>query len=759
MTLPKDVKFGEGVQLKNITLPEGFIVPDGAVLDNVTLPKDVKLGEGVQLKNMTVDGVSLPKSVKLGGGIQLKSITIDGIELPKDVKLGWGVHLENMPLPEGFAVPDGVVLDNVTLPKDVKLDEGVQLKNMTLPEGAVVPDKALLDNVTLPKDVKLGEGVQLKNMTVDGVSLPKSIKFYEGVQIKNVTLPEGIFVSAKSVLDNVTLPKDVQLGEGVQLKNMTLPEGVKVPDEVVFDNVTLPKDVELGEGVQLKNMTVDGVSLPDKDVYCDNVVFKNTTLGQNLKGEGVKIGDGVIIDNQRAFFRFGDFQILDGANIVVEGSRLPDNLSFRNVSSLKLTNEDFSLPKDYSVLPPAEKIEINSKLCSVSTAEDLEFISKCKLDGLKFIECKGELSRGTKIPSGVMVLAGASDNDMTIVLPEGKNLRQALSDAMPMSDSQIEEFERELRQNNAKIYTAEEFSGVKAAEKVTQKTEQKVAPVKEMADETKDKLEQRVSGATIEQKVAPVKEMAAESMDKLEQKLAAKGGTKTAALTAEQIAEQAAKQAGILAQAAAANAKFDRAVDAAIDGGAEILNETLLGRAYDKAEKAVSNTKVAKAVGKTAEKAGQAVAKTAVGKAVTKTVAKTAGSAVGKSVLKKIPLVSLGAGAYFAWQRLKDGDWKGACGEVASGALGCLPGLGTAASTAIDVGLAARDISGVVNENGEAAIEQKGELTAAARPAKVSAEMKAEIAARGEVKKSEFKAAARPLTAEKATLFKKSREY
>lgn len=270
---------------------------------------------------------------------------------------------------------------------------------------------------------------------------------------------------------------------------------------------------------------------------------------------------------------------------------------------------------------------------------------------------------------------------------------------------------------------------------------------------------ERKTAEMMEQKVAPVKEMAAESMDKLEQKLAAKGGTKTAALTAEQIAEQAAKQAGILAQAAAANAKFDRAVDAAIDGGAEILNETLLGRAYDKAEKAVSNTKVAKAVGKTAEKAGQAVAKTAVGKAVTKTVAKTAGSAVGKSVLKKIPLVSLGAGAYFAWQRLKDGDWKGACGEVASGALGCLPGLGTAASTAIDVGLAARDISGVVNENGEAAIEQKGELTAAARPAKVSAEMKAEIAARGEVKKSEFKAAARPLTAEKATLFKKSREY
>ena len=113
----------------------------------------------------------------------------------------------------------------------------------------------------------------------------------------------------------------------------------------------------------------------------------------------------------------------------------------------------------------------------------------------------------------------------------------------------------------------------------------------------------------------------------------------------------------------------------------------------------VSETAAAKTVSKTVEKATQKAAQTTVGKAVTKTVAKTAGSAVGKSVLKKIPLVSLGAGAWFAWDRIKDGDWKGACGELASGALGCLPGLGTAASTAIDVGLAAKDISEVVAEN------------------------------------------------------------
>ena len=100
-----------------------------------------------------------------------------------------------------------------------------------------------------------------------------------------------------------------------------------------------------------------------------------------------------------------------------------------------------------------------------------------------------------------------------------------------------------------------------------------------------------------------------------------------------------------------------------------------------------------------------------------KAAAKTAGSAVGKSVIKKIPLVSAAAGCYFAWDRIKDGDWKGACGEVASGVAGCFPGLGTAASAAIDVGLAAKDIKSAVAESkGTAEAEQPKETEAAGAP-------------------------------------------
>lgn len=103
---------------------------------------------------------------------------------------------------------------------------------------------------------------------------------------------------------------------------------------------------------------------------------------------------------------------------------------------------------------------------------------------------------------------------------------------------------------------------------------------------------------------------------------------------------------------------------------------------------------------KTAEAGGRGLLKTqsktaakTVGKTVAKTVGKTAGKAVGKSLLKKIPGLSLGAGCFFAWQRIKDKDYLGAVGEVASGICGCIPGLGTAASVGIDAALGARDIS------------------------------------------------------------------
>jgi len=65
----------------------------------------------------------------------------------------------------------------------------------------------------------------------------------------------------------------------------------------------------------------------------------------------------------------------------------------------------------------------------------------------------------------------------------------------------------------------------------------------------------------------------------------------------------------------------------------------------------------------------------------------------GKSLLKKIPGIGLLAGIGFGISRALEGDWLGAAGEVASGAAGMIPVVGTAASIALDAGLAARDMA------------------------------------------------------------------
>lgn len=95
---------------------------------------------------------------------------------------------------------------------------------------------------------------------------------------------------------------------------------------------------------------------------------------------------------------------------------------------------------------------------------------------------------------------------------------------------------------------------------------------------------------------------------------------------------------------------------------------------------------------KGAAEAGEKAAAKAAEKAGAKTAAKAAGKTVLKSVLKKIPLIGALAGLGFGAQRAMSGDFTGAAMEVGSGIAGTLPGLGTAASVALDAGLAAKDM-------------------------------------------------------------------
>jgi hypothetical protein len=92
---------------------------------------------------------------------------------------------------------------------------------------------------------------------------------------------------------------------------------------------------------------------------------------------------------------------------------------------------------------------------------------------------------------------------------------------------------------------------------------------------------------------------------------------------------------------------------------------------------------------------------------VGKATAKVAGSAVTKSALKKIPLVGIGVGAYFAVERVMAGEYVKAGGELASGVVGTLPGLGTAASVAIDASLLASDVNDTLTAANSVSVPQE----------------------------------------------------
>jgi methyl-accepting chemotaxis protein len=114
------------------------------------------------------------------------------------------------------------------------------------------------------------------------------------------------------------------------------------------------------------------------------------------------------------------------------------------------------------------------------------------------------------------------------------------------------------------------------------------------------------------------------------------------------------------------------------------------GNATKAAEKGA--TGATKAGEKGVVKAGEKGVVKAGEKVAAKGVAKVGAKAVGKSLLKKIPGVGLVAGGLFAAQRAMQGDWTGAGLELASGAAGTIPGVGTAASVGLDAALAARDM-------------------------------------------------------------------
>ena len=86
---------------------------------------------------------------------------------------------------------------------------------------------------------------------------------------------------------------------------------------------------------------------------------------------------------------------------------------------------------------------------------------------------------------------------------------------------------------------------------------------------------------------------------------------------------------------------------------------------------------------------------TAAKGAATKGLGAIVGKGAGRMLLKKIPLVGAAVGAYFAFQRIKKGDWLGGMMELGSGIASTFPGIGTGISVGLDAALMAKDMSGI----------------------------------------------------------------
>ena len=109
-------------------------------------------------------------------------------------------------------------------------------------------------------------------------------------------------------------------------------------------------------------------------------------------------------------------------------------------------------------------------------------------------------------------------------------------------------------------------------------------------------------------------------------------------------------------------------------------------------------TTVTTGVGTAQALAERKAIKEAGSRAAYKAAQKKGGQGLGKFLLKKLPVIGLGAGILFGIGRAMQGDWTGAGMEIASGAASTFPGAGTAASVGIDAALTARDISRAMDD-------------------------------------------------------------
>ena len=514
-------------------------------------------------------------------------------------------------------------------------------------------DLSHLEELKLPNDIKSLEGIKLPNKLDLSNCSELNLVGVDLSHLEELKLPSGI----KS-LEGVKLPKKLDISscynlnlEGADLSHLEelkLPSGIKS-----LEGIKLPKKLDISS---CYNLNLEGADLSAvenlKVSGCENMDLSNFNGKLEFSQRNIGIMNSKLPPSMKSLDLSGGLSFISETNLDgIEELKLPEHVIVGSMDDaekqmMELCDGNTSKLESMAVagITP-ESVPNNLKRLDISACKDID-LRNWNLDKIEELKLPKDFDV-SKLPEGIMEKNPAVAR--AVKISHGEAVEDLVQTSVGKENAAISEPKAEVKAKNA---TAERISQLRGVN-------QSSAAAK--------------TGENIIEKVA--------------EKTVVHAGV-NAGKTSE----------GIIDTLAKADNAVNQAIDKTIDKGSELLNNTAVGKVYEKATDAIANTKVVKAVEKGAAKTVEKAAQTAVGKSVVKTVAKTTGSAVGKSVLKKVPLVSVAAGCYFAWDRAKDGDWKGACGEIASGIAGCFPGVGTAASAAIDVGLAAKDISGAIAE-------------------------------------------------------------
>ena len=726
-----DFSSTENLELTNVDLSKTKSVK---FPENVKLSSNIQLGDNVdfsQIKNLEISNVDLskyknikfPENVKLDGVTlgdnvdfsQIKNLEISNVDLSKyeNIKFPENVKLDRVTLGDNvdFSQIKNLELSNVDLTKyeDIKFPENVKfghdtklggnldfsnIKNLDLSNVDLFKAKSVKfpQNVKFGYDTKLGGNLdfsQVKNLELYDIDLSKAeaIKFPEEVKfdfaaklrgnldfsnIKNLDLSSVDLSEAKSI----KFPENVKFGYGTNLNDnidLSSVKNIEIPDLSYIDKFNISNDtnIKLGRDVEIRKKD-DLNTLKRCDTSETKTIFFDEKILSEVKNAGMEFPSNKVLIFER-----------DGKAVIVCDEKSRNEL----IKDFQIEENkiDFISPEEFSQKEGVKFEKTDNRASNDNGTKQQETIAK---ENTNQIEAETE-----KLMANKQANENTSDLKKTLKQQADKNV-----EVQSKTTSNLKETLQTQAKSNGSL--GSKISAVSNG-------------VDNALEKAGNKLNDNALGRAINKADSwrPHNKTAAKVMDKV-------GAVPVAAVVASGVSAYEQYKSGDKKGAAATFGKG--VVHASVQGVATSAGMNIAAKGASKAAEKVTEKVVARQAAKAASKQ------------VAKAAGKAAGKAVGKSVLKKIPLVSLGAGAYFAYERAKNGEWGKAGCELLSGALGCFPGVGTAASTAVDCGLAVADTKQAINETKKKQAQQQRQAQKSPEQIKQEQKKKAEMAKKAE---------------------------